>query len=212
LRFGCLVIFILLGGVITSLTAKTIWRDRNIYSAGEELQVGDIITVVIEDVSRLRFDISVKSDTATQVASNPDVTITGFLPKISADKEITNNDTVAVSGRGDLRLDLAALITGRAANGNYNIQGSKQYIFNGVSNRFTISGIINPGLLKGRAIRSKDIVNFRLNIVGSKQGLGLTITRPPLKEGETVKTELTEQEKQQIVIDYLQKMIQELSR
>ncbi|HEY1406146.1 MAG TPA: hypothetical protein VF857_06010, partial [Spirochaetota bacterium] len=77
---------------------------------------------------------------------------------------------------------------------------------------FTVAGTLDPVLLAGRVIRSSDIVNFRLTVDTTKQGLGLNVTRPPLQPNETPKAELTDAEKQRIIIDYLNKMLNELSR
>lgn len=205
------VVFIILF-IATPLLSRSIWRDRNIYSSSDALQIGDIVVVVIEDVSQMRFTYNIQNESNTKITSNPDVNITGFLPKVSADKDITNKDEIKLSGNGNLNISVASTVTRQEPNGNYTVQGIKEYVFNGVSSRFTVSGIINPALLNGRKIKSNDITNFNLNIRGYKQGLGLNITRAPLQEGETVKSELTETEKQQIITDYLQKMINELSR
>jgi hypothetical protein len=40
----------------------------------------------------------------------------------------------------------------------------------------------------------------------------MNLQRPPLKENETPKAELTDAEKQKIIIDYLNKMLGELTR
>jgi hypothetical protein len=49
-----------------------------------------------------------------------------------------------------------------------------------------------------------------MEIRGLKQGINLQ--RPPLQKDEKASTSLTEQEKQQIIIDYLKKMLGELTR
>ncbi len=197
---------------IFSVSGRTIWQERNIYSSGGALRTGDLVIVQVNDVSKLSYTIQVEDENNSNISSDPDVNIVAELPKIKAKKNISNKERVKVDGKGDLQLTVAALVTGAAGNGNFNIQGSKEYIVNGISNRFSVSGAINPATLNGRTVLSTDIVNFRLNIRGTKLGLGLQLTRPAVKDDEKASLALTEQEKQRIILDYMQKMIQELSR
>jgi flagellar basal body L-ring protein FlgH len=196
----------------SSLQSATLWRDRSLYSSGRDLKVGDVVVVRVNDITRMRFNITMNSKSESNVSSNPDVNITGFLPKITADKKTTAADTTELTSKGDLAIDVAAQITARANDGTYTIQGRKEYSFNGVASRFDVSGTLDPALLNGRVIRSSDVVNFRLVIATTKQGIGINIQRPPLAAGETPKAELTDTEKQQIILDYINKMLNELSR
>jgi flagellar basal body L-ring protein FlgH len=203
---------ILFSGSEPFLNAASLWRDRNIYKSGESIKVGDVITVRIDDLTNLQFSMNSNNRSSSDVSSNPDVNMTGFLPKISADKKSTTQDKTELSSKGRLTLDIAAQITNRANDGTFAIRGIKEYSFSGVANRFEVSGSVDPALVNGRIVRSGDIVNFRLNIATTKQGLNMNIQRPALKQDETPKAELTNQEKQRIIIDYIEKMLNELTR
>jgi len=205
-------ILLVLASFILPVSAATLWREKSLYSAGSELKTGDVIVVAVGDITRMRFSMSVTSKSSSNLSSNPDLNITGFLPKVNADKKSVTGDELDLQSKGDLNVEIAAVITARTADGKYQVQGTKEYIFNGVSNRFEVSGLVDPVLLNGRNIKSSDIVNFRLNISGSKQGLGPAIQRAALKPDETPKAELTNDEKQKLIIDYLTKMLSELSR
>jgi hypothetical protein len=131
---------------------------------------------------------------------------------VNSKKTIDNNDIVKLDGRTGIRLKVATTVVGAAPQGNYNISGFKEYVFNGVLTRFSVTGIVNPSMLKGRTIKSENIINFRLNILGTKSGLNLPLQRDPIEEGGSASSVLTEEEKQAIIIDYLNKIINELSR
>ena len=73
-----------------------------------------------------------------------------------------------------------------------------------------MTGLIDPALVRGRAIDSNSVVDFALEIRGVKQGINLQ--RPPLKKDEAANANLTEEEKRQIILDYLRKMLGELTR
>ena len=74
-----------------SAQAGTIWLDKDVYSTNKNLQVGDIIIIRVKDFSKLKFDIALNNNTSNDIISNPDMTITGFLPKISSNKNAKNN-------------------------------------------------------------------------------------------------------------------------
>lgn len=194
-----------------SIFAETTWRDRNIYTT-ENLAQGDTIIVIIEDVSRLRFNIDLQTQNNSTVNSTPDVNITGFLPKVATEKSSDNKDKVKMDGRTNLNLKVAVSVTGNAGQGRYNINGYKEYSFNGVLTRFTVSGIVGANVVKGNKVKSENIVNFRLAITGVKSGLNLALQRAALGEDESASSNLTEAEKQAIILDYLRKMINEMSR
>jgi len=193
-----------------SLPAATIWQDKDIYSTDKNLQVGDIIIINIKDFSKLKFDIALSNNTSTDITSNPDMTITGFLPKISSNKNIKNNESTNFTGNSKIDFSMAARVAEKQANGFSAINGVRIYTFNGVTNTILVTGIIDPKLLNAGEINSEQVADFRIQITGRKEGL--TIRKAPLAEGEKVTIDLTEPEKQQIVIDYLEKIIRELTR
>jgi flagellar basal body L-ring protein FlgH len=194
------------------LYPKSLCIDRNIYSSGGVLKVGDVINVRIEDISQMRFSISVNNNDTFSIASNPDVNITGFLPKVSSDKQVRSSDRTDFSGRGTMVISIAARVTGRLRDGKLKISGSRQYSFNGLASSFVVSGIVDPSLISGRSILSNDIADFMLEVRGTKEGARIGLKRLKLKEGESASAALTEEEKQRIILEYLKKMIGELTR
>ncbi|MBN1500948.1 MAG: flagellar basal body L-ring protein FlgH [Spirochaetes bacterium] len=202
---------IMIAAAAVQIYGESLWRDRNVYSS-EVLVNGDTVIVAIEDISQLRFSINLESKTNSAISSEPDVNITGFLPKVSASKTFDNKDNLKLDGRTNMRISVATSVTGAAGNGNYNINGYKEYIFNGVLTRFTVTGVINPAMLDGRKIKSENVINFRMDIQSAKSGINLPLQRAALEEGKSADSTLTEEEKQAIILDYLRKMLNELSR
>ncbi|HOD13688.1 MAG: flagellar basal body L-ring protein FlgH [Spirochaetes bacterium] len=191
------------------LNAKTIWRDRNPYSSRDDLDVGSVVVVSINDVSDMRFTLSMSNKSTSQISVNPDMTITGFLPKIASDRKINHDDSTQFSGKGKFAFTVAARVTNRTGN-MLNVAGSRTYSVNGVATVVNVTGMVDPALLKGRIIDSRNVANFSLTITGVKQGVA--VTRPALKKDEQASANLTEEEKQKIIIDYLERMLGELTR
>ncbi|MCU0843705.1 MAG: flagellar basal body L-ring protein FlgH [Spirochaetes bacterium] len=193
-------------------SGKSIWIDKNIYSSGESLQVGDIISVQVDDISQLRFTMALADSNSFNLSSKPDAGITGFLPKVNSERKINNTDKTEVSGRGNLKIVIGSRVTARRDDGKYQIAGVRSYSFNGAANQFAVSGIIDPASVKGRIVHSRDIADFRLDIRGVKEVPGVNITRPAPGPDASATSALTEEEKQRIIVDYLNKMLREMGR
>lgn len=200
------IVIVLFGCV---LNARTIWKDRNPYTSEGDVRVGTVVVVNVYDVSDMKFTLSMSDKSNSVVSSNPDMTITGFLPKVAMQKKITNDDSTQFQAKGKLAFSVATRVLNRVGP-MLNVAGSRTYTLNGVTNIVTITGLVDPAMMKGRAVDSSSVADFTLEIRGIKQGIN--IQRPPLKKDETASSNLTEQEKQAIIIDYLRKMLGELTR
>ncbi|HNW30912.1 MAG TPA: flagellar basal body L-ring protein FlgH [Spirochaetota bacterium] len=200
-------IVIVLFGCI--LNARTIWKDRNPYTTEGDIKVGTVVVVNVYDMSDMKFTLSMSDKSNSMVSSNPDMTITGFLPKVAMQKKVTNDDATQFQAKGKLAFSVATRVLNRVGP-MLNVAGSRTYTLNGVTNIITVTGLVDPALMKGRAVDSSSVADFTLEIRGIKQGIN--IQRPPLKKDETASSNLTEQEKQAIIIDYLRKMLGELTR
>ena len=200
-------IVIVLFGCI--LNARTIWKDRNPYTTEGDIKVGTVVVVNVYDMSDMKFTLSMSDKSNSMVSSNPDMTITGFLPKVAMQKKVTNDDATQFQAKGKLAFSVATRVLNRVGP-MLNVAGSRTYTLNGVTNIVTITGLVDPAMMKGRAVDSSSVADFTLEIRGIKQGIN--IQRPPLKKDETASSNLTEQEKQAIIIDYLRKMLGELTR
>ncbi len=203
-----LIFIVILVLTVSTLLAKTIWQDRNFYGSNAGLRVGDIVMISVKDTSNLNFSLAFNNDNSYSVSSNPDQTVTKFLPKISSDRNSTTAAKNGFQSKGSVDFKIAATITRRAGR-NYVINGTRNYIFQGLRNRIRVTGIVNPGLIQGNLINSSSIANFTLEISGTRQGV-INLNRPALKKDETANVTLTEKEKQKIIIDYLQKMLREI--
>jgi flagellar basal body L-ring protein FlgH len=193
-----------------SLYPESIWRDRNVYSTEGEPAVGDIIVVNVHDLSKYKYEIKLTNTSSSEVVSNPDITITGFLPDVSSNRNLKNNESTSFSGNTNMEMSIAATITGRQDNGHAVIAGTRSYSFNGVLTTVGIRGVVDPKYIAGGSVDSWNVADFGIQITGRREGLNI---RPPqLEEGGTASAQLSEEEKQRIIRDYLEKIIRELTR
>ncbi len=204
------VFIILFFSLCVSLYSESIWRDRNIYSTEGEPAVGDIVIVNVQDLSKFKYEIKLSNTSSSEVVSNPDISITGFLPNVSSNKNLKNNETTSFSGNSNMEMSIAATITAIQNNGNVVISGTRAYSFNGVVTTVGVNGVVNPRFISGGSVDSGNVSNFGISIAGRRDGLNI---RPAqLEDGGTASAQLPEEEKQRIIIDYLEKIIREITR
>ena len=190
--------------------SKTIWVEKNLYSSGDNLNVGDIITVIINDVSQLQFDVAAKQSITGSVESNPDINITGFLPKVGGNKSIKNSDGLNYSEKRKMNISLGVRVQNIDPTGKLIVAGSRVYSFNGASNTVTVNGAVDASKIKSGSVDSTDMADFRLMISGATEGI--RIQRPPLAADESGELNLTEQEKRDMLIRYFEQMINLLEK
>ncbi len=194
----------------TALFARTIWVDRNPYATPGVLQGGDIVVVKIDDISNLRFNVELGRTSDADVSSEPDQTITGFLPRANARSSFNKQENTRLRGRGNLNISIAARVLNRAGERNYAIAGSKTYTLDGNTHIISISGIISPASMDGMEIDSNRVADFTLEVQSIRQGFNLQRDAPG--EDENATAELTEAEKQRIIVDYLNRILSELTQ
>jgi len=204
-----LLVYALLVALGCILNAKTIWRDRNPYATDQDLRAGSVIVINVNDISEMRFNLTMSDKSTSAVSSNPDMAITGFLPKVAADRRIVSDDGTQFAMKGRASFSIATRVLRRVGT-MVSVAGSRTYTLNGVTDIITVTGLVDPAMIKGRSVDSGSVADFTMEIRGVKRGVN--IERPPIKEGETANTGLTEEEKQRIIIDYLKKMLGELTR
>lgn len=215
---GAIVGFLIVSFVLVFILSaaavfpKSLWTDRNVYSSAASLKVGDILIVKIEDVSQMKFSVTVADNNTFNITANPDQGITPFLPKVATDRKSASTGKTDFSGKNNMLVSIAARVTGRRDDGKFTVDGRRDYTFHGVRSSFRVRGIIDPALVKGKTVLADDIADFRMDIVGGKSGAPVDLKREPLKEGESAAFKLTEEEKQRIILDYVKKMLQEITR
>ncbi len=204
-----ITIFIVLNG-LSVLQADTIWRDRNIYASTGNIAQGDVIVVDVMDLSQYKFNMKHRDNTVSDIQSNPDVTITGFLPKVSQNKNFKNNTSTGFEGNTKIAFSIASQVTNVGNNGVISLTGSRTYSLNGTTTTVTVSGNASARMIKAGTISSDKVANFTIAVRSRKDGV--TITKKQIQNNETANSQLTEQEKQRLIIDYIEKIIREMTR
>jgi flagellar basal body L-ring protein FlgH len=195
--------------LVSSLAlGKSIWVDQNPYASNGGIAQGDVLIVTIRDISNLRYSMETETSHDTDIISEPDTTITGFLPKAKARTKVNRKNNVRLTGKNNLNLSIAVRVLKRAGN-NLAISGTKTYSINGTVTIITVGGLVNPSSIKGRYVDADYLADMTLEVRTIKRGFNIQRNAP--ENDNKASANLTEAEKQRIIVDYLNKVLSELT-
>lgn len=179
LIFSFLILFIL--SALVPVQAESLWSDNSqeLYQDYPNFDLGDIITVVIEeDASAIQ---SANSDTSqnSEYSSAEGGGILDFIPFFDfsySDSETADGQT---QRSGTLEADITTEVTELKANGNLKIKGTKRVKINGEIQTIILEGVIRPQDINfDNEVSSKRVSNANIEyegegVVGDKQNPGI---------------------------------------
>lgn len=145
----------------------------------------------------------------------PDTGLTDILKPAATDGSIVNKDTIQLRLRARIKFKMAVTITAAPQNGMLEFQGTKNLAHeNGkVQQNIRISGRLHPKDIAGnRSINSADVADLAITIQGAPvaRSKNIQMKQTTAPDGTvTPAAELSEQEKQQLLLDYINKVLGE---
>lgn len=166
--------------IVNSAAAESLWSDNStgFYQDYPEYELGDIITVVIEeDASAIQ---SANSDASQDSSYNAESGgLLDFIPFF----DFSYSDSESADGQtqrsGTLRADITTEVTKLKENENLNIEGKKRVKINGEIQTIVLKGTIRPEDINfDNEVSSKRISNANIEyegegVAGDKQEPGL---------------------------------------
>ncbi|WP_061266487.1 flagellar basal body L-ring protein FlgH [Leptospira interrogans] len=217
LRVASLICFFFLGSNF-SLNAQesSLWTDKNPYSVRQSMKVGSTLYVKIRNGLQAEFELESNADETLTLKAMPDKKIIPDMPSYNNDRTITRKNKGKIKSSGKIKGNLTVLVTAIDPNtGLLNVQGQKVSVINGEENSLLLSGTVSPEFVeKDLSIDSDKIANLQLNFNGKIKPQQVsplisikTITNP---DGSvTTKAELSEEEKQRLILNQLNRLLGE---
>ena len=219
-KFAFLLKLIFLFLTFTLLLGQSsLWQGKSPY--GDNLEAGQMIEVKIDEV----FDININSkwDNSAKIELQllPDTKNLPFLKSSEQSKTRSRQSQARYQIRDKLNFTMQAVIGAPQQNNLYPIQAQKSLIIDLKPTSITLTGLINPRYVRNNTISSKHVANLNLNINTEPPADRDTSLRlkPPKPEEITdpqnppsPKAELSEAERQQILLRHLQEIIGVLNR
>jgi flagellar L-ring protein precursor FlgH len=164
----------------STAAAESLWSDnsKDLYQDYPEYEMGDIITVVIEEdasaIQSANSDASQGSDYNAESGGLLD-----FIPFF----DFSYSDSESADGQtqrsGTLQADITTQVVDLKKNGNLKIQGRKRVKINGEIQTIILEGVIRPQDINfDNEVSSKRVSNANIEyegegVVGDKQDPGL---------------------------------------
>ncbi len=196
----------------------SLWQDRNIY--GNNLQAGQLIEVKVDE--NFVININSKWDTSKKIDLQllPDTKNFNFLFPSQQNKNSNRNTNVQFQIRDSYHFSIQAVVGQPGAGTSlYSLQARKDIVVDRKPASILLSGLIHPKYVKNDQVSSKHIANLRLNVIAEpppERDTSIALKPPEPEEIEDPenpppsKAELSEQEKQDILLRHLQEIIEAL--
>ncbi|OHD14444.1 MAG: hypothetical protein A2Y34_17410 [Spirochaetes bacterium GWC1_27_15] len=210
-----IILIVVFSFISVLLFSDSLWNDisANIYSQRVNYRVGDSIEIVIDEQSVIDYKTNSKSLKSFNInLQGGEMTgIFSFLPKGSIEENKNNQDKDNLK----IQTTINARVT-NVANGYITITGSKTIQINNKTSSFQIAGEANIADIVGKSILSKKLVNPTIsittlfdnkNIVLNQNDLQKVRVNPDSTTDLREETRITDQKKQQMLLDYFNKIL-----
>ncbi|MCC6274435.1 MAG: flagellar basal body L-ring protein FlgH [Leptospiraceae bacterium] len=199
------------------LNYQSLWVDKDPYSSGQKIKVGSIVKVVLKDGLKSEYEFEGKKDETHTIKSVPDKKIIPDLTPFNSDRSLAKKKNGKSKTSGKILGTISVLVTEiEQATGNLILAGTKETYIDKEKNVLRLTGIASPKDLKEDKIISSDsIANLKMEFQGSISEEILKSPDVRLKETKnpdgtvSVKAELSENEKQEIILKNLKRMLGE---
>ena len=201
---------------LLSVSAADLWEDHNPYSEFGPLQNGTVLKLSVNEPFDILYEYEQDRDDRVTIKMKPDGKVTPFLPPADSDKSSTAKGRVRIRARSQLKFEVAVSVTGISSAQTVSFSGRRVLGFEAgkAVQQMEIRGTIHRGDINARRmLRSHDVANLEIVINGAPVRGNREL---PMKEkaGEPGQApqpsaELNEREKQQLLLEYLNRILGE---
>lgn len=211
-----LLAWLLVPCIVGGLAAQNLWRDHNPYGEHQNLREGTILKLTVDEPVTIRYEYRNLVDEDVTIKIVPDQNMTE-LPPTDNTKSITTLKDNDLESFSRLKFRVAVTVQGAVENDTVSFQGTKLIAQEDGRTRqlIRISGKVHAGDIKsGRRIHSNEVADFQVLVNGSPipQTKDLPLkTFPSDEPGEPPypSAELSEREREQLLLDYLNRILGE---
>jgi flagellar L-ring protein FlgH len=211
------IFFVLLYSV-GNIFSQTLWVDRNLYSVGQDIKVGSAIQVFIKDGFRGEYTFEGGKDDSFVIRSHPDKKFISENPSFNADRSIASKQNAKSRSVGKILGSMSVLISEiDPVNGMLTLLGTRELGFDSGKTSLKLTGKISTSDLKeDKTVSSERIANLKIeyNAAPTKEELkdpDIKLKKRKNANGtaEIQKAELSEDEKQIIILKNLKRLLGE---
>ncbi|WP_100712967.1 flagellar basal body L-ring protein FlgH, partial [Leptospira perolatii] len=192
------------------------WENKNPYSRAQNLKVGTSIYVRIKDGFTAEFEIESTADESITLKAVPDKKIIPEMPSFNHDRTIVRKNKGKIKSLGKLKGNMTVIVSAiDPGTGLLTLQGARSSTYNGEPSTVQLTGLLAPEFVsKENSVDADRIANLQIQFTGAirpknpQPAIQLkTVTNP---DGSvTVKADLSEEEKQRLILNQLNRLLGE---
>lgn len=209
--FGTTLLFSIL-----SLAAADLWQDHNPYSAYGSLRAGTLLKLSVDEPFEILYEYDQDLEDKVTIKMQPDRKLTDFLPPVDSDKTSTKKGRVRIRARSRLQLKVAVAVERVLDSDVVEFSGTRvlSYEANRATQRLQVRGRVHLGDVSAdRNILSHNVADLQLVLSGAPERPSREL---PMKtktgepgEPPVPSAQLNEREKQQLLLEYLNRILGE---
>jgi len=211
------------------LEAESLWvEEGNIYSRTKSWKVGDTIKIIFKEKTILEYNNLVSEMTKINArGEGGSGAFINFLPKLGGSENFETSQRASVKNRREISRVITAQVINLLPNKNLQISANHNIIINNNSETITITGEVNPSDIKNKKyVYSTDIINASINyqsvilkptLIAQSDFVKTYQTNISVVSGKTQinitsQYEISENKRNQLILEYLNKIISILFR
>lgn len=212
LAYSSLLSFYVIGG---ALIARDLWVDHNPYSPSGRIVVGSILKLSIDEPMTVEYEFQGANSEEAKVKMTPDKSLTEFLPPANVDKNTQNKQDSRARSRARVKFRMGVQVT-RVTETGIEFTGNKMVAPEEGRTRFQVQvqGQVNrEDIQTDRTIKSEDVSELQVLMRGGPvpQNKNLPMKQTPgtTTQGPGLSAQPTAEEKEQMLLDYLNRIFGE---
>lgn len=149
-------------------SAVSLWQENNLFSSRKNLNNGDILKIVFDSKSVIKYRAEMKHGGTDKVSlKKPGVNTFNFLPSFDHNATKDNSNRVDYTVEKEFRSAMAVVITAVAPNGVVTFQGQHTMVMNGQQEQINLTGRVSvTDIFDGNSVKAADIAGLNLTYTG----------------------------------------------
>lgn len=206
----CLLVVCMLA--LVPLVAQSLWEDHNPYNPGVRLVAGTILKLKIDEPIKIEYEYEDLRDENITVKLVPDQNLTEFLKPVDANQNVTSKNKGKLKSNNRVVFSIGVRVLEVSEQGTIQFSGSKQITAESGKHtqQISVRGQIHRDDIKvGRMILSGNVADLVINVRGAPIKQNKNITMKVEGNPAQPKANLSETEKQRLLLDYLNRVLGE---
>lgn len=204
-------VFVILAGMAGQVFARDLWVDHNPYNPAGKIAAGSILRLAVDEPMVLEYEYGSNQSDEARVKATPDKSLTEFLPPANADRTITGKQESRTRSRGRMTFRMGVTVS-KVTEDRIEFTGLRVISPEDGRVRFEVQArgtVHRQDIGSDRTIRSQDVSQFQLLMKGGPiaQSQGLPMKQNP--DG-TTSAAPSQQEKEQMLLNYLNRVLGEM--